>query len=537
MCAECHSTNVRQELRRRAETASQTTWSEIDVVVRGLPRPRLAARASGRRTRSAAHGSADPANGLTVDLAHGGGCVGVRRPAAHRAPRRAARHGREVETCARCHARRAQISERLRGRASRSRRRTSLALLDDGLYHADGQILDEVYEYGSFLQSRMHATRRHLHRLPRPAQRAAARRRQRRVRDAATCPRTYDTPAHHHHQAGTDGRALRLLPHAGAHLHGRRPPPRPQLPRAAPGPLRDARHAERLQRLPRRPPAAVGGRGGGEVVRPDAARSGRTTARRSPPAAAGRRDRARCCARSAIRPSPAIARATARRACSRASRRRSPAGVDARARTIADPLVRRPPPRACRRVDPSDRAGTRRAAARRSDAHRAARGGGRARRCSCRAALVSGDAARRARPRRSPSTARRRRFNADRAEARLNLGMLDARLGNAERRRGAPTSGPSACSRRSSPPYVNLADLYRAQGRDAEAERVLRQALAREPNAADVHHALGLLLVRQQRMARGARRAGAPPSCSRTSRATPTCTPSRSTASVSMRRR
>ena len=46
------------------------------------------------------------------------------------------------------------------------------------------------------------------------------------------------------------------------------------------------------------------------------------------------------------------------------------------------------------------------------------------------------------------------------------------------------------------PPYVNLADLYRAQGHDPEGERVLREALAREPGAADVHHALGLLLVR-----------------------------------------
>jgi hypothetical protein len=31
------------------------------------------------------------------------------------------------------------------------------ALLDERLYHADGQILGEVYEYGSFLQSRMYA--------------------------------------------------------------------------------------------------------------------------------------------------------------------------------------------------------------------------------------------------------------------------------------------------------------------------------------------------------------------------------------------
>ena len=32
-----------------------------------------------------------------------------------------------------------------------------VSLLERGLYHPDGQILEEVYEYASFLQSRMHA--------------------------------------------------------------------------------------------------------------------------------------------------------------------------------------------------------------------------------------------------------------------------------------------------------------------------------------------------------------------------------------------
>jgi doubled CXXCH motif protein len=32
-----------------------------------------------------------------------------------------------------------------------------VALLEDRLYHVDGQIRDEVYEYGSFLQSKMYA--------------------------------------------------------------------------------------------------------------------------------------------------------------------------------------------------------------------------------------------------------------------------------------------------------------------------------------------------------------------------------------------
>ncbi|MGR8981811.1 MAG: tetratricopeptide repeat protein [Gammaproteobacteria bacterium] len=45
--------------------------------------------------------------------------------------------------------------------------------------------------------------------------------------------------------------------------------------------------------------------------------------------------------------------------------------------------------------------------------------------------------------------------------------------------------------------YVNLADAYRRQGRDEEGEKILRQGLVRVPKAADLHHTLGLLLVRK----------------------------------------
>jgi Flp pilus assembly protein TadD len=47
------------------------------------------------------------------------------------------------------------------------------------------------------------------------------------------------------------------------------------------------------------------------------------------------------------------------------------------------------------------------------------------------------------------------------------------------------------------PAAVNLADLYRRQGRDDEGARVLSTTIARTPNAAALHYALGLLLVRR----------------------------------------
>lgn len=49
------------------------------------------------------------------------------------------------------------------------------------------------------------------------------------------------------------------------------------------------------------------------------------------------------------------------------------------------------------------------------------------------------------------------------------------------------------------PAYVNLADFYRSQKDDARAEAILRTAIEAVPGNADVQHALGLTLVRQQR--------------------------------------
>jgi predicted CXXCH cytochrome family protein len=46
--------------------------------------------------------------------------------------------------------------------------------------------------------------------------------------------------------------------------------------------------------------------------------------------------------------------------------------------------------------------------------------------------------------------------------------------------------------------YVNLADAYRQQGREDEAEKMLRRGLLLLPDAADLHHVLGLLLVRKK---------------------------------------
>lgn len=61
----------------------------------------------------------------------------------------------EIEQCAVCHSRRSQIDPDMPVPGSDYDNHYGLALLRDGLYHPDGQIRDEVYVYGSFLQSKM----------------------------------------------------------------------------------------------------------------------------------------------------------------------------------------------------------------------------------------------------------------------------------------------------------------------------------------------------------------------------------------------
>ena len=90
------------------------------------------------------------------------------------------------------------------------------------------------------------------------------------------------------------------------------------------------------------------------------------------------------------------------------------------------------------------------------------------------------------------------RLDADRPEARANLGTFYLRRGKPEEAETEYLAGlklePGA------PPLaVNLSDLYRAQGKESAAEKVLRESIAIWPNAGATHHALGLSLIRQKR--------------------------------------
>jgi len=199
MCADCHSTNVRKNY-YSATRSYATTYAEIDVGCEACHGPGAAHVAWAKKP--AARRKADPAKSLTIALDERAGVswnIDSRTGEVKR--NRAPGSHREVQMCARCHSRRAPIDEDyVHGQPLGDDYRA--ALLDAGLYFADGQIEGEVYEYGSFLQSRMfHAgvTCSDCHDPHSADVRAAGNNLCTRCHSATA----YDTPRHHFHPAGS----------------------------------------------------------------------------------------------------------------------------------------------------------------------------------------------------------------------------------------------------------------------------------------------------------------------------------------------
>ena len=153
MCAECHSTHLQKNY-NPADRTFATTWAEIDVSCEACHGPGAghvawAEQPDGLRKK-------DPGKGLVLQLDERGDVRWTINPQTGNAVRSRPRSGeREIEMCARCHARRSPISrEYVHGEPLLDHYLPRL--LDEGLYHADGQIDEEVYVYGSFLQSKMY---------------------------------------------------------------------------------------------------------------------------------------------------------------------------------------------------------------------------------------------------------------------------------------------------------------------------------------------------------------------------------------------
>ena len=155
MCSECHSTNVRKNYDAQSETY-HTTWNEIDVSCEACHGPGLNHIEWARQVEQGGNPEAFADMGLAVRLKDLDNATWVFNMETGTAERSVPRTDRVlVDMCSRCHSRRSILSEDyIHGKSFLQTHNPSL--LEEGLYFADGQILEEVYVYASFLQSKMY---------------------------------------------------------------------------------------------------------------------------------------------------------------------------------------------------------------------------------------------------------------------------------------------------------------------------------------------------------------------------------------------
>lgn len=194
-CADCHSTQLQRNY-NAANNSYDTSWFEINVGCEACHGPGQAHLDWLQSDRKAPH------HGFAQSIS----AVGewLREPKAATAKKQLAAKQQtfQIDTCGSCHARRSLIDDM--NKPGDFHDKHNLQWINSPLYHADGQILDEVYVLGSFMQSKMYhngvvcSDCHNPHSL------------ELNVPGNGVClqchnPETFDVKAHHHHPLGSSG--------------------------------------------------------------------------------------------------------------------------------------------------------------------------------------------------------------------------------------------------------------------------------------------------------------------------------------------
>jgi tetratricopeptide (TPR) repeat protein len=486
MCADCHSTNVRKGY-DKASNRYASSWSEVNVGCEACHGPGSAhVEWAGRPVR-------DPAeDGLARRI---GTAVTSWQPMAGKDTLQPAgtQPSEQLSVCAQCHSRRLQLHDGVPAPGAGFFDRHLPSLLDPALYHADGQIDEEVFEYAPFLQSKMHGKgvvcsnchEPHSARLLASPEQLCA--------QCHVAPR-YASTAHHLHAPGSAGAAC-----VACHMpettymqvdarrdHGMRVPDpvlaaRIGAPDACSRCHQDKPPGWAAQALAGRPAA------GGEPFA-----TAFWAAERNDPAAEGK---LAWIAQDATQ--PPVVRASALQRLQRYAGQNAQVAL-ARGTRHADPLLRLgaisgsaalPPPARWQLLKPLL-----------ADPARAVRSETVAALLPLWPQLPANERAALEAP--LAEYRRIQEFNADRGFGRTNLGNVHRHLGETARAE-AEYRGAIAIEPYFVPAWVNLADLLRETGRDAEGVAVLEQGLRAAPRSAELLHARGLAAVRAQDYEKG----------------------------------
>ena len=490
MCAECHSTRLEKNYNPSSKTYD-TTWSEIDVSCEACHGPGSRHVAWSEQTPEAK--AKDSTKGLVLQLQERKGIDWIMNPETGTAIRSEPRGtNKEIDMCARCHARRSPISRQyVHGQQLLDHYMPRL--LDPGMYHADGQIDDEVYVYGSFIQSRMHQAGVTCSDCHEPHNLSL------RVPSNGVCLQChsaskFDQTSHHFHKSESAGGSCaechmppkNYMVVDPRHDHSMRIP-RPDLSvkLGVPNACTNC-HEEQTAKWA----AAQVGKWYGTTPVGYQRYAGALTDARNGKTTGGQalldviRDNT----------APDIARATALAELQPYLDRES-IGMVAQSLQESDPIVRVAALQALESAPLEIRVKLVFSAL--NDPVRAVR-------IEAARILASISAGNLTADQKSllynglQEYIDAQQTMAERPEAQVNLGNLYTALGKAAKAAMAYQTAMEL-SPVFTPAYVNLADLHRTQGAEAEAEKVLRNAIKMVPASADAHYALGLSLARQKR--------------------------------------
>ncbi len=486
MCADCHSTELVKNYDVEADRFD-TRFAEINVACEACHGPGSKHVAWAEKPEDSADKGLQLALDERVDISW------TLNPTTGK-PRRSAprRTSREINTCAGCHSRRSRIADSTWS-AGEFLNNYQPAFIQPPLYHADGQVLDEVYVYGSFLQSRMYQQgvscsdchEPHSLQLRAPGEQVCLQ-----CHEASR----FATAEHHLHEpdsSGADCIACHMPPSTFMqvdvrHDHSFRIP-RPELAVEFGTPIvcldchadQDAEWAVKT--------LAAGGK-----LRNDSAShwSRRLAAAEALPLQA--RNLRLGLAADALAPNIIRASAMARLDLSRDALGATVVGEQLQS---SDPLLRLGAAVAMQTASPAARVQFGPTIL--ADPVKAVRLAG---------VMIMAPLGPEALPPEAQKNFNQvteeyvaaQLVNAERAPAHTNIANLQRQLGREDR---AEQAYRTAIRLNASyvPAYVNLADLHRQQGDESAAEQVLRDGLEQLPEQAAIWHALGLGLVRQGR--------------------------------------
>ncbi len=203
MCADCHSTNLQKNF-DLARNTYKTTWADLNVGCEACHGPGSHHVNWARVSDAGKSPGSQKEKGLTVEFPTFQKGAWQLSPGSDTAtPQTVVPPSLEIDTCARCHSRRSIISESAHA-GEPFLDHYLPALLEERLYHPDGQIAEEVYVYGSFLQSKMYQKGVTCHDCHEPHSLKL------RVTDNRLCTRChrsdrFDSPSHYFHQSDSAG--------------------------------------------------------------------------------------------------------------------------------------------------------------------------------------------------------------------------------------------------------------------------------------------------------------------------------------------